>query len=434
MTSPGAIVRLGRLRSLFSGHALGAVDQSIVSGVSFLCLIALAHWTNPQEFGAYVLANSLLGVLANLQHALIATPYSIQRHRTSASASELAFAGLAQCGLLAAASLVVLAALGGALRYFGSVPVSDILFALAIAVPFVLMRELVREFSFAHLRMTRALALDIAAASIQLGALCFLTFTGRLSAVTAVLTLGLVSGIPAMVSLYLHRADFSWRTSNLRGLMINSLRLGRWLLLSRSASLLQGYAGVWVSGLIAGVTTTAIYSACMSVVAFANPVLFGLYNVLTPRAAMALKEQGHSGMWRAAVHDAILLGAIMSVFVVIVGLAGEHLMALLYPRDYAGYAALTMLLAVAALITAIGIPASNGMASLERGRQIASVSIASSMFNLALVAVLLAQYDLLGAGVAAVIGSLVTAFARWMTFRRCLAGPQISLPVGIVRS
>jgi len=149
---------------------------------------------------------------------------------------------------------------------------------------------------------------------------------------------------------------------------------------------------------------------------------------------MALKEGGRPGVWRTAVHDAILLGAIMGVFVVVIGVAGEHLMALLYPRDYAGYAAVTMLLAVAALITAIGIPASNGMASLERGRQIASVSIASSLFNLALVAVLLAHYGLLGAGVAAVIGSVVTAFARWMTFRRCLADPQVSLPVGIVRS
>jgi len=109
-------------------------------------------------------------------------------------------------------------------------------------------------------------------------------------------------------------------------------------------------------------------------------------------------------------------------------------MALLYPREYAGYADVTMLLAVAAFISAVGIPASNGLASLELGRQVAVVSIVSTLFNLALVAVLLAEYGLVGVGVAAVIGSLGTTVARWIGFRRGLSFSDVSVPVGAVRS
>ena len=133
-----------------------------------------------------------------------------------------------------------------------------------------------------------------------------------------------------------------------------------------------------------------------------------------------MKEQGPAGLWKNAIRDAVLLGTIMAAFVLAITLSGEQLLSLLYPGEYRGHGGLIVILACAALVSAIGIPPSNGLSSLECGREVAALSIASSVFTLSLVALLLAHYGLVGAGVAALIGSLATTSARWIIFRRRL--------------
>ena len=98
-----AFARLLRLAR--GNHVFAAMDQSIVSATSFLTLIMIARWTDAGQLGLFVIANSVLGVLSAVQHALVATPYAVQRHRGDGCARERAFSCLVQSGLFAAASL-----------------------------------------------------------------------------------------------------------------------------------------------------------------------------------------------------------------------------------------------------------------------------------------------------------------------------------------
>lgn len=403
------------LRFIAGNHVLAAADQSIVSATSFLTLVVVARWSNAGQLGYFVIGTSVVGVLSAIQHALVATPYAIQRHRTGGCLRERAFSCLVQSGLFTAAALAILLPAAVVLDAAGAN--ATLLWAVVGAMPFVLLREFARELAFAHFTLRRALVMDIAAAVLQAALLLMLARSENLSSVSALAALGVSNGIPALVWLYLNRHEFAWPQGRLKPLLAESWSLGKWLLVSRSAILVQGYAGYWMTVLLSGAATTGVYAACTSIVSFANPLLFGLYNFLTPRAALTLKESGNAGLRRTTFTDTLLLGCLMGTFALVVAGAGDWVLTLLYPSsEYSGYRHVAFVLALAALVSAIGIPPSNALASLERGRVIATISVTTTALQVIMLLLLLPRMGLVGAAIAAVIGGGAATTARWIVF------------------
>ena len=345
-----------RLFRLISGaHALALADQAVVSGTSFLTTVLIARWTGPSQLGVYAIGLSLLASLLAVQESLILLPYSIQRHHPLGTPAEHAGASLTLSGLLSVASIVALAlcALGLSVRGAGPEMVA-IAWAMVGVIPFVLIREFGRRYAFARLQMAQALILDMAVAVIQLAALVWLGWSGWLSAVTACAALGGACGLTAIGWLYLARADFAVRVAHVRVTISQSWQLAKWLLVGRITTLVQGYIIYWLSIVIAGAAVTGEYAACMSIVAFANPLIFGFGNILTPRSVLAWKNGGGPGLLHQAIRDTLLLGAIMAAFCVVVLLAGEHIMDFLYDgKEFDGNAHTLTVLAVAMLALAV---------------------------------------------------------------------------------
>src|SRR3712207_1087566 len=94
------------LRLASGHHALALADQAAVSGANFLTIVLIACATNPVELGTFAVGNSLLGVALAIQHALVMSPYLVQRHRAN-NAGEQAFASLVQSGFVSAAGAVL---------------------------------------------------------------------------------------------------------------------------------------------------------------------------------------------------------------------------------------------------------------------------------------------------------------------------------------
>lgn len=408
--------RLVRLVS--RGPVLACADQAVVSATSFLTLIMMAWWTDPSQLGAFAIGLSVLGVSLAIQHSLVSMPYAIQRHRPPELAGEHAFCCLLNSGLFSMLAVVLLAVAALGLSAFGAgqEPVHTA-WALAAVMPLVLTKEFARDFALARLAWHRAVVLDVAAASIQLAAIGCLGLTGRLSPLTAYAAIGLSCGIAALGWLCVSRADFAFRIGQLRTILRQNWELGRWLFLSKSAILVQGYSTYWISMFVAGAAVTGLYAACMSVVAFANPVLLGLYNFFVPKAVLAWKDGGVGGLRKRAFGDALMLGTSMGAFFVLVLYAGEDVMRLLYPdQAYRGHGLTVAILALGTLVAAVGIPASNALASMERPRPIAGVAGFSAALNLVLVWLLIAEWGLLGAALGVVAANLVGTGGRWIVF------------------
>ena len=122
---------------------------------------------------------------------------------------------------------------------------------------------------------------------------------------------------------------------------------------------------------IAGAAVTGVYAACMSIVAFANPLMSGLGNSMMPRSVLAWKNGGGPALWHEAIGNAVLIAALMTAFSLAVLVAGEHVMHFLYHgTEYEGHGHTLTVLALAMFSGTLGAPASIALATMERPRAI----------------------------------------------------------------
>jgi O-antigen/teichoic acid export membrane protein len=398
--------------------ALALADQAVVSGVSFLTTVLISHWTSASQLGLYAIGISVLISMFAIQDSLISLPYTIQQHQPLRMPNDHAGSSLAHCGMLSALCVFILAASALGLFARGSGPeLTAMALVLAAVAPFALLREFERRLAFARLRMGLALILDMPVATIQLLALCWLGWTDRMSAANAYAAIGGACALTSIVWLYFARTNFVIRADQVRATMAQSWGLGKWLFALQITVSVQACVPYWLLALGVGTTATGVYAACISIVLFANPLMIGIGNTLAPKAALALKEGGYARLRREASRDSLLLGGAMTLFCLIVLFAGEDVMRLLYHgKEYAGHGHTVMVLALAQLASALGMPATFSMQSMERPQAIVLASSVGAVFTVVLVWSLMIEWGLLGAAYGFLAGNIAGTMGRWIAF------------------
>jgi O-antigen/teichoic acid export membrane protein len=421
---------LGSLVS--ASHLLAWADQAVVSAASFLALVMIGRFTDASQLGVYALGNSILAMLLWAQDSLITRPYAIQLDRAAGSPAEHAFHALVLNVLLAVAAMLLLGAVAlASLALDAHAQLVDFLLVLCVTVPFVLMREFARRFSFARLHIPQALALDVAAAVLLVAALAWLGRTGNLSASTAFLALAGSCGLAAAAWQYLARHEFAFRLAHFQATLKKSWNLGKWLLSNQLAVQSMGYVTYWLSAVIGGATMTGIYAACSSIVSFANPMVFGFFNILTPRSVRTLRTEGMAALRLQAGRDALVLGAMMAAFCVFVLLFGDKLMHLLYAGpEYEGNGHTLVVLAVASMVAAVGAPAAVALISAEHARVVAIIAAATAVLTCVLVWLMMSIWGLMGAAYALLIAETVGNVGRWTAFLTLAARTATVTPSG----
>jgi len=405
-----------------STRGLALVDQAVVSGTSFLTTVMIARWALPNELGIYAMAISLLVSWVAVQETLVLLPYTVHRHRPQAPPMEQAGSYLALSGLLSVLAMVIfsLTALGlSTAAAPHSLAVAILI--LGAAVPFASLREFGRRFAFADLRVLPSLMLVLATSALQLSGLALLGHTGRLSAATACATIGVANAVPSVVWLYLYlsRGNFASRQDQLRNTISRSWRFGKWLLATRIAEALRTQAAYWLLALVIGTAATGAYAASLSIVSFVNPIIMGFFNILLPQASLALAEGGGSRLRRETVRDALMLGVAMALFCLLVAFGGERAMQLVFHGPhYEGQGHTLLALALALLASALGMPAANALATIERSHAIFWASLIATVVTVAIASLLILNWGLVGAAYGLLAGNVAGTLARWMAFLR----------------
>jgi O-antigen/teichoic acid export membrane protein len=401
------------IRQLLAGeNMLACADQALVSAMSFATLILIGNWATLGELGSYAICSSFLALLLAAQDSLITRPYTIHLHTLHQSATDHASSALVLSLLLSLAAVLLITLPIGLFDPSNRSGLTPIAWAMAGAIPFVLMREFVRRRAFAHFRMANALALDAMVVLINILLLVWLGLSGNLSAATAISAQGISCGIGAAAWVYVWRREFAFGLVNLTDRFRQSWNLGKWLLASQLAIQAQGYTAQWLSVMIAGTAVTGIYVAALSVVGLANPALYGLLNSIAPKSARAFSAEGALGVRRQARHDALLLGAVMGTFCLALGLAGGEILHFLYPAA-AGHRDLLLLLAIAALASALGVPASIALASADRAHAVAFITVVTAILNFGLILFFMPRWGLLGAACASVAAETLGSLGKW---------------------
>jgi O-antigen/teichoic acid export membrane protein len=405
---------------LRSGQLAGWAGQGIISATNFFMLLIVARWGGMDELGYYSLGFSIIAIMMAAQDSLVTKPYAIQifkppggeeAHAYGTLAFGLALSALISAGLLGMS--FTMTATGA------NAHLATMLIVLAAAAPLVLMRDFARRFCFANLQMHQALGIDIATCVLAAVLVAFLVLTSLLDASSALLCYSFAGGLAGAVWLLLSRNSFKSRPGAFRDTARQSWALGKWLLLSQVTLQLQGYAAHWIIAVISGAAATGIYSACLSVVALANPFLFGLLNFLTPKYVRAYKDGGGGQLRQLALRDTALICGVMGAFALLLVLAGRALLGLLFPAIGQEDASIILIvLAVASVFGSLGAPATIALSAIERGRAIAGLSVFALALGTVAVIALLPLYGLLGAAIGMLAVEIVGSVMRWALLLR----------------
>lgn len=400
----------------FGPHALALLDQGVVSAANFITTIVVARSAGPSGLGLYAIAFSIVVTLLALQEALIVAPYAIRLHSAHGAPAQHAGAALwLSCALSAvvAAGLVFFAL--GAAAFGADGPKLSLLWTLAGVAPVVMGREFFRRHALAHLNMRRTLLLDAAASGMQLCGLAALAALGAVSAATALAALGLAAGLTVAGGAILTRREFSFSRDVATVTARHFWVLGRWLLVSRGAMQAQSYLPYWMAGVYGGPAATGVIAACMSVVALANPVVFGITNVLTPRAALAWRQGGGAGLRRQTVQEAAIMAAALALLLLTIVIGGDRLLHFLYgSQEFASSSRVLSVFALALASLAIGIPAANALAAMERPRAIVVVTALTLPVTAVAIGLLMARWGTLGAACGYLFGTTFGTIGRWL--------------------
>ena len=156
-------------------------DQGVTSFTNFITGIILARVCGKEQLGLYVLGFSLVLFIMGIQDSLILSPLTVYsprlkgidlaRYYGSTLIHQLIFSGLSVLGLSIAGLLLS--------SGFDPQQFAPVLWALVIAITFMLLREYARRVCFARLQMKAALILDLGVCVVQIGGLLLLSHLGN---------------------------------------------------------------------------------------------------------------------------------------------------------------------------------------------------------------------------------------------------------------
>lgn len=392
-------------------------DQMVASGTNFVTTIVIGRAVAKDQFGLYSLGFTLAVAALAVQNSLISAPYMVYSPRLKGP-DHARYAGSTFLHQLAmvAVCLVVFAAVGAILSLgAGPAGLAPVVWALAAASPFILLRGYARGLCFAGLRMGTALLLDGAVAVLQLGTLIVLAKLGKLSASRAFLTTGLACGIVGVVWAVAARRAFLMDLGQAVADLKRNWLLGKWVLGTAVAREASSGVFPWFVAAFHGVGAAGAFAACVNLVMLANPFLVAMTNLLVPTVSHVSARGGGHRMRSLVLKSSVLLFAAMSVLFAVMLAWGGRLVALVYGSQYAGYGLAVSLLGFSFLVRSFVLPVDAGLLATERPDVMMKSHLAGGAVSLTLGTLLVWLHGVVGAAAADVVKTLVTTAFR-LTF------------------
>ena len=396
-------------------------DQAVISIANLFTTVLVARAVAPAQFGEFVMVYTTLWLLQNVQRALIVEPMNVlgankevadyRRYVTSTAALQVIFAVL----------------LGGAILVAGALapPARSLLFAFALAVVAWQLQEFVRRIFYTRTHVGAALINDGISYGGQVALLSLLFMHGSLTAVSALIAVGIARAITVVVGGWQARAHVAPALSvrGIKDAACQNWRFGRWLL---GANPLWDVASrFYVLVLIAVIGPAGVggFAAASALSRVPDMLMRSLDTLLPPIASRRLKQKSQRNM-EAFLKAATLIGVVPAVIsVTIVVVFAEELLHIVYGGDYEEFASVLRIVSIASLILFLSMPVRVALRSIEQTRILFIAGAGSAVVLITGGSSLAAVAGVIGAAWAAVlsagIGLVVLAIGyRSVTRRR----------------
>ncbi len=404
-------------------------DQSIVSGANFLTTVLIGRLCGPEELGIYSVGFSVVVILGTMLQALVVVPYTVFVQRLQdPQRSEYTGGVLAHCVILSILAMAGLVCLALALQHSGTSTLAPAIWVLSATIPFVLFREFCRRMAFAHMQLTTVFTFDATAVTLQLAGLGTLILADQLSAAKCFAMVGLCCGLVSLARLYSIRDQFSLRAAHVRQAWRKNWNFSKWVIVEHTAAILNSNVMQWLLAVMLGTAATGLFAACAAILNAFNPIALGLNNVLMPRIAVAMSEQGPGEVRRVVRKATLAMLAITAVFCGAIMIFGTDIMRLLYGAKYAGQESTITILALDMLVQSLGSPSAYGLWAFERSRTLFFVRLLRIAIAVPISVCLIPYLGAVAAAWGLLIGNIAGTSITWWIHSRMLAADESNAP------
>jgi O-antigen/teichoic acid export membrane protein len=415
---------LRALHARFPGVSRGMIalaDQAFFNGTSFVTAAIIGRATSPDELGVYYLTTSILFFALGLQEQVILAPYVIySKRRSGRELAEYLGSSWVHHLLLTALTALMLFVAIGALAVVGIPGLGGGLWALLFAWPLLLLRHGIRRFALANLRYVSALAVDASVSILQLGGILILAYYGQLTILTIY---AVMAGACAAASLgwyVLDTPEARMDRNRLASDWTSNWGFAKWALRSYLAGSTIPYVMPWLVNVAVGTAATGVLGACATLVGVTNVFLCAVQNILTPQAAQVFVNQGASGLRRLLARATWFLTLTLAPLCLAAFLFGDELAVAVYGDQFQGCGGILLALSLAAMATAWGMVAGNGLWAVDRPKANFVADVCCLAVTLTAAAALVVPYGALGAALATLIGAFAGVIARTLILLRAL--------------
>src|SRR5215212_2723455 len=319
-------------------HWLAAlIDQGLVSGTRFLTTIIVGRYCGAGDLGTYSLAFSVLVLGCCFQEAIVTTPYAVLGQRLRRRSRTTYAGGIARMHFVAAvASALFLVAVALTAHFLQIRTLPTIALVLAVTLPCSLGIEFVRRLALAELDVRSATFLDATVTGIQLSLLSLLAYVKWLNAPVALLAVGAANLLPAIFWWSVYSKSRMEANSSAARYWKRNWTLGRWLAASQVMAVIHGFMPAWLLAILVGTQATGEFVAYLNLALLANPLIFAVGNLLTPRAAHTLAHSGERAAQQLIVRVLLYFVTVMAVFALGMSLFGHLIVEFIYGHSFVG--------------------------------------------------------------------------------------------------
>ena len=397
------------------------IDQGVVSVASFATSVLVGR-NAPEELGVYYIVLSIVYFIRGIQQQMILTPYTIfhHKHQNGGLDSYRGSCLIQQFGLTALAALFLVGtAITASLGWLES-PIASPLIVLLFLLPPLLMREVVRQYCFAHQENVSVLAIDSVIGALQIGCLVVLGYVGVLSGVTAWAVIGLASLVTLTLWFIQNGPKIYFDKSRLGTDWNQNWGFGKWAVGGQLIGSLPTYCIPLLLAAVAGVEGTGFFAAVVTLVGVANIFNTGIANFLTPRAAKVYAEEGTQGLRRVIIRASLVFLVAVGAFCVLLAVFGEQIAVELFGDRYAGLQTAITIMAIAILCDSFDIVASSGLFVLEKIKANFWIDVVLMIGSVIAAVMLVVPFGFIGAVWTSLIISLTSALLRFILLTVCL--------------
>lgn len=411
-----------RFRQQISGRvlrisSLGLIDQSILSGVNFLFMIAAARALGPVGFGFFALLFMVIGFVEACQASLVTSPHNVigasksedeYRHYTGSVAS-------IQVGLVVVFGALIGVAAAIAVRF--DTAIASMLIALAFAAAGFQCQEFVRRVLYTELRVGAAMVNDAVTHGLRLAMLGALVLRYGVTGSRLFLILGASCFTGAILGLWQIRDSLTPAFDS--RVIREHWKFGGWLVAGRAFSHAPRYAAAAVLSATLSVGAFGAFRAAHQLVRATSVPLNALDSVLRPRLARDANVGPHA-VWNTLLPIMVLGGMVFSLFAAVLIILRRPLLDFVYGSEFAGYAAVMFILAFTPLATLPERLFSNALQAVRLTRPFFTAKLAGAVVGTSLGSAAVVLLGLPAAGAIFALTAITSACWLAWTWKRCM--------------